>query len=225
MAILAIFAIALIAALVFGPQLWVKHVMERHGSERTDFPGTGGELARHLAEEFGLDVKVEAFDGGDHYDPRSRTVRLSRQNHDTRSLTAVAVAAHEIGHAIQHARDETGLKLRQALAGWAVAADRIAMVVFIAAPLLTLVARTPAAFIGMAGLGVTLLAIRVVVNLVTLPVEFDASFGKALPILKQGNYLHEDDLAGARQVLRAAALTYVAAAMMSLLNLARLLRR
>lgn len=199
--------------------------MQRHGDERSDFPGTGGELAQHLIAELGLNgVRVETTDQGDHYDPTKRTVRLSNGNHGGRSLTAVAVAAHEVGHALQHARGESGLKLRQRLVSLAAVTDRVAAVFFIAAPVLTVIVRSPLALFGLVAIGIALLAIRVVVHLVTLPVEYDASFGKALPILKQGNYLSDEDLSSAHGVLRAAALTYVAAALASLLDLARWIR-
>ena len=225
MHILGILAVALLLAAVFGPQLWVQYVLRRHGGDRPDFPGTGGEMAEHLIELHGLDgVKLETTEAGDHYDPQSRTVRLSQQNYAGRSLTAVAVAAHEVGHALQDLRGERGLKLRQSLASVAAVTDRIAAVFFVAAPVLMVIARSPLALLGLIGIGVALLAIRVVVHLVTLPVEFDASFGKALPILKAGEYLSDEDMAGARSVLRAAALTYVAGALMSLLNLARWIR-
>jgi len=217
--------IVLLLVAVFGPQVWVDHVMRRHGAERRDFPGTGGELAEHLIAEHGLDgVRIETTEIGDHYDPQTRTVCLTRATRGGRSLTAVAVAAHEVGHALQHANEEKGLKLRQSLVSFAAATDTVASVFFLAAPVVTVVARSPLVLLAMAGIGIALLGIRVVVHLVTLPVEFDASFGKALPILRDGKYLSKRDLSGARSVLRAAAFTYVAAALASLLDLARWIR-
>lgn len=215
----------LVVVAVFGPQYWVRHTMRRHGGERPDFPGTGGEMAAHLITELGLDgVRLEATEDGDHYDPESRTVRLSPANFEGRSVTAVSVAAHEVGHALQHARGERGLKLRQSLAAIAMATDTVAPVFFVIAPPLALAVHSPLALLALVGIGIGLLAVRVAVHLVTLPVEFDASFGKALPILRDGGYLSDDDLAGARSVLRAAAMTYVAAALAGLLNLARWIR-
>ncbi|KGF70613.1 peptidase [Hoeflea sp. BAL378] len=225
MAFLGIIALLAALALVYGPQFWVGHTLRKHSAERPDFPGTGGEMARHLVERLALEgVGVEVTEAGDHYDPESRTVRLSRANHDGASLTAVAVAAHEVGHALQHQRGERGLALRQKLASFAIATDRIASIFFIAAPILAIALRAPAAMLALAAIGIGLLSVRVLVHLVTLPVEYDASFNKALPILREGNYLSDDDLKGASSVLRAAALTYVAAALMSLLNLARWFR-
>src|SRR3954469_16413527 len=94
-------------ALLLRPQLWVRRVMAQHGVDRPDLPGTGAELARHLLDEAGLQsVTVEKTDIGDHYDPEARVVRLLPQHHDGRSIAAVAVAAHEVSHAVQHARGE-----------------------------------------------------------------------------------------------------------------------
>ncbi len=225
MAFVAILGIALLLALTLGPQLWIKQQMSRHSAERPDLPGTGGELAQHLVEHYGLDgIGVEETTLGDHYDPDARMVRLSADHYHGRSVAAVAVAAHEVGHAIQDARGERGLKLRQTLAKFAAVTDKAAGIFFIAAPVLAVFARTPLAFFGLLAIGVGFLGIRLLVSLASLPTEFDASYGKALPILKEGGYLSEDDLPAARSVLRAAAWTYVAAAAMGLVNLARWVR-
>jgi Zn-dependent membrane protease YugP len=222
--LIAIGVVAL-AAIVLLPTAWVQWTLNRHGADRHDLPGTGAELARHLIDYYELSgVSVERTDRGDHYDPEAKAVRLSAGHFDGRSLSAAAVAAHEVGHAIQDARGERALRLRQTLARFAAGTDTLAGWFFIAAPVLAILARTPAAFIALAAVGVALLAVRVIVNLVTLPVEFDASFGKALPILREGKYLSDKDLPAVRSVLRAAALTYVAAALISLVNLARWVR-
>ena len=217
--------IVVIAALVALPQLWVRRELKAHGDHRPDLPGTGGELARHLIDHYELNgVAVETTDKGDHYDPNAKAVRLTPSVHDGRSLTAVAVATHEVGHAIQHHRNERGLRWRNGLARVAQVSEAFAGVFFIAAPVLAVFLRTPGALFGMVAIGVTFLGVRVLVHLVTLPVEFDASFGKALPILKSGGYLDEEDLPAARSVLKAAAFTYVASALMGLIDLARWLR-
>ena len=136
----------------------------------------------------------------------------------------MAVATHEVGHALQDARGERLLALRQRLARLALATDRVAAIFFIAAPFLAILARTPVAFAALIAVGLALMSVRVVVNLITLPVELDASFGKALPILEEGKYLGAPDLPAAKSVLRAAAFTYVASALVSLINLARWIR-
>ncbi len=222
---IAIIIVIAVLAVVTLPQLLVRTTINRHSVDRPDLPGTGGELARHLLDRFDLrHVKVEVTEKGDHYDPDAGAVRLLPQHHDGRSLSAVAIAAHEVSHAIQHGNGERKLALRQRLAKVAMFTDRIAGIFFIAAPVLTVIIRSPVALAGAIALGVALLSVRVVVNLVTLPVETDASFVKALPILKEGGYLSEGDLPAARSVLRAAAFTYVAGALISLINLARWIR-
>ena len=221
---IVVVVILALVALVVAPQLWVKRVLSEHHDERADFPGTGGELATHLLAHYGIEAGVERTDGGDHYDPEAKVVRLSEKVHDGRSVSAVAVAAHEVGHAIQDHAGERGLKLRGRMVRVAQVTDKFAAVFFLLSPFLGLVARSPAAFLALAALGIGFLAVRVLVHLVTLPVEYDASFAKALPILEGGGYLDEADLPGARKVLKAAALTYVAAAMMSLVDLARWVR-
>lgn len=217
--------IIILGIVIFWPQYWVKRVIQKHGQERSDFPGTGGELAEYLIKDLGLKgVTLEETQDGDHYDPSAKAVRLLKDHHGGKSIAAVAIAAHEIGHAIQHHRGERLLSLRQKLAKFAATSDVIASVFFFAAPVLAVIARTPIAFFSLIGFGIALLAIRILVHLVTLPVEWDASFSKALPILEAGGYLSPEDMPAARQVLKAAALTYVAAALVSLVDLARWIR-
>lgn len=215
--------LVLILALVFGPQLWVRHVMRRHGVEITDLPGTGGELAEHLVRRLRLDgVKVEAgAPGEDHYDPDQRVIRLSPGHYDGRSLAAVAVAAHEVGHALQHKLGYPPLKMRQRLARIAMQSEKIAAFMLMAFPLAALLTRMPIVGLLMLGTGIFILLLPVLLHLATLPVEWDASFRRALPILAEGRYLPPEAMPAARQVLAAAALTYVAASLASLLNFYR----
>lgn len=217
--------VVVLLAVIYGPQWWVRHEMERHAKDRPDLPGTGGELARHLLDRFGLQaVAVETTPHGDHYDPDARTVRLSAENHDGRSLTAVAIAAHEVAHALQHLSGSRLFAARTSLARLTGYVDKVAMVIMVSAPLVAVLARVPSVGLMQFGLAVAMLGLGLVVHLVTLPVELDASFGKALPILTSDGYLHPEDVPAARGVLRAAALTYVAGALMGLLNFLRILR-
>ena len=210
-------------ALIFGPQFWIKWVMEKHGREQPEFPGTGGELARHLLERAGLaDVRLERIDGGDHYSPEEKVVRLSARNFDGKSVTAVAVAAHEVGHALQHQDNYAPLMLRQRLAGLCIIIERTGGILLMATPIVFAVTHSPAVLLAELVLGLGILASTVVIHIFTLPTEFDASFKRALPILE--NYLRPEDMPGARQVLKAAAFTYVASALVSILNIARWLR-
>jgi len=215
----------LLIGLVFGPQWWIRQVLRKHGVDRPDLPGTGGELARHLLDEAKLaDVKVEVTDTGDHYDPASRAVRLTPQHHHGRSVAAVAVAAHEVSHAIQHARGERPFARRVELVRQLIWVERLAMGILLMGPLVFILVRSPALALLQVGAAVALLGIRVAVHVVTLPVEFDASFAKALPVLEGRRYLSGQDMPAARSVLRAAAFTYVAAALATLLDVARWFR-
>jgi Zn-dependent membrane protease YugP len=211
-------------ALVILPSLWVKHVMSkyRNPSERYREKGSGGELARHLLDIFDLaEVKVEETPVGDHYDPVDKAVRLTPDNYAGYSLTAVTVAAHEVGHAIQDARGESLFRTRQKLAKAAVIGERIAGILLVAAPVVFVLTRLPQASALTILIGVASMGLGTLVHLTTLPVELDASYGKALPILREGNYVHEEDLHHAEKILKAAALTYVAGSLASLVNLGR----
>ncbi len=215
----------LLLSVLVGPRLWTRLLMQRYRRERSDIPGTGGELAQHLLSRFELtDVGVEATDAGDHYDPDARMVRLNHANFDSRSLTAVAVAAHEVGHAIQHQRKEAGFRLRDRWVRMAALAERFGAMAMLGIPVLTLLTRHPAPGILLFIVGLASLGGRTLVHLITLPVELDASFGKALPILRQGGYLAPRDEPAVRRLLQAAAMTYISASMFSLLNVWRWLR-
>ena len=215
-----------LAALTLGPHWWVQRTIRRHQDERRDFPGTGGELARHLLDLAGLGhVRVVVTEGGDHYDPETGTVALAAANHDGRSVTAVAIAAHEVGHALQHAQGDP------AFAAWLAGAralrrgERLLSVAAFGLFVVGTVTFAPAVLVASFATGVLLVLAQVLLRLASLPVEFDASFGRALPILAAGGYLGAADLPAARSVLQAAAFTYVAAALVSLLDLSRFLRR
>jgi Zn-dependent membrane protease YugP len=222
---IAIFAVLLILGLAFLPTLWVRGVLARHSGDRADFPGTGGDFARHILDEMGLgDCKVEETAQGDHYDPTLKAVRLTPVHFNGRSLTAVVVAAHEVGHAMQDATGYRPLKASMRLARTARFLETAGSVIMLAAPLAAVVLRGPAGFVIPFAAGLAILSLRVVVHLTTLPVELDASFGRALPVLEAGGYIPARDFPAARSILRAAAFTYVAASLMSLINIARWLR-
>jgi len=200
-------------------------VIAAHGAERADFPGTGGEFARHILDEMKLGhVKVEQTDSGDHYDPEAKAVRLLPKHFGGKSLAAVVIAAHEAGHAMQDASGYPPLQARTRLAKQAIRAEQIAAIVMLAAPIVMALAKAPHVLIIEVFVGVMIFALSILMHAVTLPVEFDASFRRALPVLKAGRYLDDKDMPAARQLLRAAAFTYVAAAAMSLLDVARWFR-
>ncbi|NBB93819.1 MAG: peptidase [Gammaproteobacteria bacterium] len=209
-----------IAAVVFFPQWWVKRVLSRYRRPDDRYQGTGGELARHLLEKLGLeDVKVEQTDsGGDHYDPRDRVVRLSPEHYEGASLTAVTVAAHEVGHAIQHADGYKPLVWRTRLVETMQRFQRFGVILLALAPVAMLALRLPRAGLVLLAMAIASLASGVIVHLVTLPTEFDASFRRALPMLEKGGYLKPEDRRPARRILTAAAITYVAGALIGLVN-------
>ena len=220
----AIGGLALLA-LIFLPQMWVRGAIARHSKHRDDFPGTGGELARHLLDEAGLQsVGVELTNTGDHYDPGDKVVRLGPANHDGRSLSAVAIAAHEVGHALQDAQGYGPLKVRTRYAGVVQKIEKTGGLIMLATPVIAAITRAPSIIALELGTGLLVLFSGVAFHLITLPVEFDASFGRALPILRAGKYLDNKDLPAAEHVLKAAAFTYVSAALVSLLDIARWLR-
>lgn len=224
-----ILLIIVVLALLFGPQWWTTRVFARHSGHRDDYPGTGGELARHLLDRFQMPhVNVEVTESGDHYDPEAKTVRLLPDRYHGRSLTAVTVAAHEVGHAIQDHTGYRALRERTRLVKWAQGAEKAGAVIMFGVPIIAGLTRAPAAVVLVLLAGIAAMGIATLVHFLTLPVEWDASFGRALPILQRGGYLQANDQEGARRILTAAALTYVAASLASLLNLWRwlaLLRR
>ena len=182
---------------------------------------TGAEVAAQLLAASGIrDVKIQAVPGRltDHYDPRDKVVRLSEAVYAQRSLAAIGVAAHEVGHAVQHNTDYGPLAFRSGLFPVVNIGSKLSM------PLLML-----GLFMGYSGFGnwmlnagILLFSFVVLFQLVTLPVEFNAS-GRAIALLKNQGILSDAEAAPAKQVLDAAALTYVASAVMALLNLLRFL--
>ncbi len=181
---------------------------------------TGSQVATMMLQNSGIyDVNVERVAGNltDHYDPRTKTLRLSQSVYDSTSVAALGVAAHETGHAIQHDVGYGPLALRSILVPVANLGSRMAM---------------PLIFIGMLfssssgnlmiQMGIIFFAASVAFTLVTLPVEFDAS-ARAIDLLVEQNFLDESEIGGSKKVLRAAALTYVAAAIVAVLQLLRLL--
>jgi hypothetical protein len=214
--------VLIVLAVVFGPGLWVRRVMVRYSKPEDRYSGTGAQLARHLLDKGGLDsVSVELTADGDHYDPEKKAVRLTEGNYNGHSLTAIAVAAHEVGHAMQDRDGYAPLRLRAQLVRASQKIERLGAGVLIISPFIGVLTRAPALGVVMFLAGFITLATSTLVHFVTLPTEFDASFSRALPMLDQYGILKKVDRPHARRLLMAAALTYVAASLMSLLNIAR----
>jgi len=221
--------LVILLAILIAPQLWTKYVFKKYRGHREEYSGTGGELARHLLDRFEMqDVQVETTEIGDHYDPQAKVVRLTPDNYNGKSLTAVTVAAHEVGHAIQDKTSYKPLQERTKLIRVAQGAQKIGSFVMMGIPLMAMVTRSPAGGVLVFMAGLAVMSIGALVHLVTLPVEWDASFRRALPVLEQGHYISPTDMEGARKILTAAALTYVAGSLAGLLNIywwIRMMRR
>lgn len=217
-----ILILLLVIVLLFGPQWWAQYTFKRYSKPLEQLKGNGGELARHLLDRFDMShVKVEKTEpDSDHYDPTDQCVRLSPDNFDNKSLTAIAVAAHEVGHAIQHFRKEPLLAWRSRLAVFADTVQKFGVSAMMVMPIVTALTRTPAIGGLLFFIGIGSMFMATLVHLITLPVETDASFNKALPILEAG-YVDAEDIPKVRRILRAAALTYLAGSLASLLNLWR----
>lgn len=212
----------LIAAVVFGPGLWVRRVLERYSQPANRYSGSGAQLARHLLDKHGLQaVSVEKTAEGDHYDPEDKAVRLTEDKFDGKSLTAITVAAHEVGHAIQDNEGYAPLKIRSQLVRASRHVEKLGAGALMVSPFIGMLTRAPGLGVLVFGAGLLTLGTSTLIHFATLPTEFDASFARALPMLDKHRILKSVDRPHARRLLRAAALTYVAASLMSLLNIAR----
>ena len=214
----------LLFAIIYGPQFWAKHTLKKYNKDQY-FSGSGIDLARLLLERLKMsNIVVEVTAMHDHYDPIGKILRLSKKNCGGKSLTAVVVAAHEVGHAIQDNMDFEPLHLRTRFIQSTRKMEQIGAVLIMAIPFIAFLTRSPAVGALMFLAGLVSLGTPVIVHLVTLPVEWDASFKRALPILSSGDYIPEADLPAARSILRACALTYLAGALSSLFNFWRWIR-
>ena len=185
--------VLLLLALVFGPGLWVRHVLEKYSRPEDRYPGTGAELARLLLEKHGVSgVGVEETEAGDHYDPETRTVRLTPDKFNGRSLTAITVAAHEVGHALQDHTRYGPLLWRTRLVRAIGPIQRLGAGVLMLAPFVGILTRAPQLGVVMLLAGFVTLATSTAVHAITLPTEFDASFGRALPMLDRHGFVARD---------------------------------
>lgn len=212
----------MILGMVFLPGVWVQHVLSRYSKPDDRYSGTGAQLARHLLDQYGMQsVKVEETRDGDHYDPHDKAVRLTPDKYAGHSLTAITVAAHEVGHAVQDNEGYKPLKLRSHLVKVTQKFEKLGAGILMISPFIGAITRVPGLGIIMFLGGLLTLGTSTLVHLVTLPTEIDASFNRALPMLEKGNILKKADKRHARRILKAAAFTYVSASLMSLLNIAR----
>ena len=187
---------------------------------------TGAQVAAQILQEAGLShIRIEHISGDltDHYDPSKKVLRLSDAVYDSHSVAAIGVAAHECGHAVQHQKGYLPLKLRSLLVPAANLGSRLGLPIVILGLILGIGFRLPNGdYFSLAMLGVWIFSLAVLFQIVTLPVEFNAS-RRALSMLRDYGMLSADEIGDCRNVLTAAALTYVAAAASSILQLLRLL--
>ena len=207
-------------ALIILPQLWVRGVLNKYSNEPSSIGRTGAEIAREILNRNGLNtVTVEVTNQGDHYDPQSKAVRLSENFYNGTSLAAITVAAHECGHAIQDAENYGFMRLRAAVApviqicqfGPMLLMFSIMLTAFLASPIWKLTAM----------IGLFMYIGIFFFQVITLPVELDASFARAVPVLEGSGYISNDEKENAKKILQACAFTYIAAALFSLIEIIR----
>lgn len=211
--VLVIIAFALSMFASFG----VKATFSKYKCVRSGQGLTGAEAARKILDGNGLNnVRIEHISGNlnDHFDPKANVIRLSDATYSDSSVAAIGVAAHEAGHAVQYATNYAPIKLRNAIVPAVNLSASLSMPLFVIGLLLD--------FAGLTMLGVVLFSASLIFQVITLPVEFNAS-GRAIKILNTSGMLDNTELKGAKKVLRAAGMTYVAAVAASALQLLRLL--
>ena len=199
--------------------MWVNYVLKKNNKILSDMPFTGNQLGQKLLEENKLDnVLIEPIKQIDHYNPLEKKVHISEDKLNKKSITSIAVVAHEIGHAIQDKENYKPLILRQKLIEKTMIFQRIgSFLLVIGLPSIFAFTKSPLITFIAAMIIMGCLSTNVLIHLITLPVEFDASFKRALPILKK--YVPKENMKQCRSVLRAAAFTYLAQSIVSIFRL------
>lgn len=211
--------ILLVPAIIisFWAQSKINSAYSEYSQVRTINGYTGQQVARMMLDEAGLfDVRIELINSklGDHYDPTSKILRLSPEVYSGASISSAGIAAHEVGHALQHKERYAPLVIRNSIVPIVNIGSNVSWMLFFVGILL--------GFKGLTTLGIILFSGVVIFQLITLPVEFDAST-RALNILKSRGILYGDETKSAQKVLDAAAMTYVAATLMAVSQLIRLI--
>ena len=204
---------------LFLPSIWVSYVLKKNNEILPDMSFTGKELGLKLLKENKLEnVLIEPINKVDHYNPLEKKVRISEDKLHKKSITSIAVVAHEIGHAIQDKENYKPLLLRQKLIEKTIIFQRVgSILLIIGLPSIFAITKSPFITFLAAILIMGCLSTNVVIHLITLPVEFDASFKRALPILQK--YVPNENMRQCRSVLRAAAFTYLAQSIVSIFRL------
>lgn len=211
--------VLMLAALIFTvwAQVKVQSTFEKYSAVASARGFSASAVARQILDRNGLgNIRIERVSGklSDHYDPKAGVIRLSESVHDSTSVAAIGVAAHECGHAVQYAKNYAPIKVRAAIIPITNIGSKLAWPLILAGFLFE--------FLGLAYLGVAFFSLSAVFQLVTLPVEFNAS-SRALATLSDEGMLYDEELTGAKKVLSAAAMTYVAALAVSIVNVLRML--
>jgi hypothetical protein len=195
----------------------VNRTYKKYAKISVDSAGSAASTARSILNRHGLDnISIERIGGRltDHYDPRAKTLRLSQAVHDSNSIAALGVAAHEVAHALQHGEGYIPLRIRDSVAPLVNIVSTLAIPLFLFGMILSM--------LNLVYIGIAAFTLAVAFQLVTLPIEVNASH-RALKLLESGNFVTRQEAAGSKKVLRAAAFTYVASTLMSIVVFLRFL--
>ena len=199
--------------------MWVTYILKKNNETLPDMPFTGEELGLKILKENKLEnVLIEPIKQVDHYNPLEKKVRISIDKLHKKSITSIAVVAHEIGHAIQDKENYKPLLLRQKLIEKTIIFQKVgSFLLIIGLPSIFAITKNPLITFLAAIIIMGCLSTNLLIHLITLPVEFDASFKRALPILQK--YVPKENMRQCRSVLRAAAFTYLAQSIVSIFRL------
>ena len=205
--------------ILFLPNLWVNYILKKNNEILPDMPFTGKELGNKILKELNINnVTIHSIKQLDHYNPIEKKVHISENKIDKKSITSISVVVHEIGHAIQDKENYKPLILRQKLIEKTMIFQRLgSFLLIIGLPSIFAFTKSPLITFIAAILIMGCLSTNVLIHLITLPVEFDASFKRALPILKK--YVPNENMKQCKSVLRAAAFTYLAQSIISIFRL------
>ena len=204
---------------LFLPSIWVNYILKKNNKTLSDMPFTGNQLGGKILKDLQmLNVSIEPIKQIDHYNPKEKKIHIGEDKLNKKSITSIAVVVHEIGHAIQDKENYKPLIMRQKLIEKTMIFQRFgSFLLIIGLPSIFTFTKSPFITFISAIIIMGCLSTNLLIHLITLPVEFDASFKRALPILKK--YVPKENLKNCRSVLRAAALTYLAQSIVSIFRL------
>jgi len=221
--VIKIFLYLIPLGLIYLPDLWIKYNFKKNNKIFKDMPFSGKELGEKILEENNIkEIPINSIKdlpiGSCHYDPKNKEINISESIYERKSITSLAVIVHEIGHAIQDKENSKLLNLRISLVKKTSVLQKIGSIfLIIGIPSIFALTKSPFIVLIMTLIIIASFSSNVLIHLITLPTEIDASFKKALPILNK--YVPKENLKQCRSVLTAAALTYLAASIRSIINL------